>query len=256
MGALYFFAASAWETSDAQEKDSRMSSFPEPALLPLRPRILACRQIEQVDASLAECLGMERDRHVSAGLVTCDQDDSMYVALDHCTKFADVDVVYAKSFYAGAAHASGPYSGEILGVIAGPTPDDVAEGLWALRQALTSAICFYQLEGTSGPAFFPHVISETGRYLAPLAGIETGAPLAYLIAPPLESVIGVDAALKAARVRLCKWLGPPTETNFGGAYLTGNLHDVESAARAFTEAIASIVAAPESGMRRPGRERF
>ena len=48
--------------------------------------------------------GLDPARHVSAGLVTCDQDDSLYAALDHATKSADVDVVYAKSFYAGSAH--------------------------------------------------------------------------------------------------------------------------------------------------------
>jgi ethanolamine utilization protein EutL len=225
------------------------------ALVPLRPRILACRQIEQVEGSLAEAVGLDSARHVSAGLITCDQDDALYAALDHCTKHADVEVVYARSFYAGASHASGPLSGEVLGVIAGPTPDDVAEGLWALRGALATSICFYELEGTSGPAFFPHVIPETGRYLAPLAGLTPGAPLAYLIAPPLESVVGVDAALKAADVTLRKWFGPPTETNFGGAYLTGSVHDVEAAAQAFTEAIAAVVASPEGGLVRPSRER-
>ncbi len=224
-------------------------------LEPLRPQLLSCRQIQAVDAELARGLGLDGARHVSLGLVTCDQDDALYAALDHATKFADVDVVYAKSFYAGAAHASGPLSGEILGIIAGPHPDEVAEGLWALRNALLESICFYRLAGTSGPAFFPHVISETGRYLAPLAGIPVGEPLAYLIAPPVESVVAVDAALKAASVKLCKYFGPPTETNFGGAYLTGTLADVESAAAAFTAAIAEVVASPMSGLVRPERER-
>ena len=106
------------------------------ALIAQRPKLLSVRQLEQVDPQLARSLGLDPKRHVSAGLITCDQDDSLYAALDHATKFADVDVVYAKSFYAGSAHASGPLSGEILGVIAGPDPSEVAEGLWALR-ALT-----------------------------------------------------------------------------------------------------------------------
>lgn len=224
-------------------------------LTPLRPKILSCRQLERVDGALARALGLDPERHVSAGLVTCDQDDSLYAALDHATKFAEVDVVYAKSFYAGSSHASGPLSGEIIGVIAGPDPDEVAEGLWALRQALEKQICFVALQGTTAPAFFPHVISQTGRYLAPLAGIAPGEPLAYLIAPPMESVIGLDAALKAADVRLAKYFGPPTETNFGGGYLVGELDAVEAAARAFTEAIASVVASPLGGLTRPKRER-
>jgi ethanolamine utilization protein EutL len=225
-------------------------------LVPLRPKILACRQIDEVDAQLAKAIGLDADRHVSAGLITCDQDDAMYVALDHATKFAEVDVVYAKSFYAGAAHASGPLSGEILGIIAGPHPAEVAEGLWALRSALLESICFYRFEGTEGPAFFPHVIGHLGRFLAPQAGVEPGTAMAYLIAPPLESVVGLDASLKIADVRLAKWFGPPTETNYGGGYLVGDLHDVESAAKAFTDAIDAIVSSPQAALVRPERERI
>lgn len=225
-------------------------------LVPLRPKILACRMIDEVEPSLAKAIGLDPQKHVSAGLVTCDQDDSLYAALDHATKFAQVDVVYAKSFYAGAAHASGPFSGEILGIIAGPHPAEVAEGLWALREALLNSICFYKLENTEGPAFFPHVIGNLGRYLAPLAGVEVGTAMAYLIAPPIESVIGLDAALKSADVRLAKWFGPPTETNYGGGYLVGDLHDVEIAARAFSDAIAAVVASPQAGLVRPERERI
>ena len=223
---------------------------------PLRPKLLSCRLIEAVDASLAHALQLTFPRHVSLGLVTCDQDDALYAALDHATKFAEVDVVYAKSFYAGAAHASGPLSGECLGILAGKHPDDVSEGLWALRSLLLGSCCFYSLAGAREPAFFPHVIPETGRYLAPLAGIKVGEPLAYLIAPPVESVVGIDAALKAANVRLCHWFGPPTETNFGGAYLTGSLPDVEAAKDAFIAAIAEVVHAPHKAMRRPSHERF
>lgn len=222
----------------------------------LRPKILACRQLDELEPRLARALGLDPKKHVAAGFITADQDDAMYAALDHATKFAEVDVVYARSFYAGAAHASGPYSGEVLGVIAGPHPDEVREGLWAVRQALLETFCFYKLEGTAGPAFFPQVIGNLGRYLSKEAGVEPGTAMAYLIAPPLESQIGLDAALKAADVELKKWFGPPTETNYGGAYLTGALHDVEAAARAFTDAVAEVASSPLGALRRPDRERF
>jgi ethanolamine utilization protein EutL len=218
------------------------------------PRLLSCRLLEQIEPSLGRALGCS-ERHVSVGLVTCDQDDSLYAALDHATKFADVDVVYAKSFYAGSAHASGPFSGEIMGALAGPNPDEVKEGLWALREALARRIHFVTLEGTTAPAFFPHVIEETGRYLAPLAGVPVGSPLAYLIAPPTEAMIGLDAALKAANVKLLKYFGPPTETNFAGGYLGGAVADVHAAAQAFSDAVVSVIRSPMAGMVRPERER-
>ncbi len=223
-------------------------------LVPQKAHLKSVRLIEQLEPSLRASLGCSA-RHVSVGLVTCDQDDSLYAALDHATKFADVEVVYAKSFYAGSAHASGPFSGEVLGVLAGPHPDEVKEGLWALKEALATTIHFVCLEGTTAPTFFPHVIAETGRYLAPLANLPVGSPLAYLIAPPTEALVGLDAALKAANVTLKKFFGPPTETNFAGAYLSGSIADVTAAAEAFVEGVTTVIRAPMGGLVRPARER-
>jgi ethanolamine utilization protein EutL len=106
-----------------------------------------------------------------------------------------------------------------------------------------------------GPAFFPHVIAETGRYLSREAGIAPGEPLGYLIAPPLEATIALDAALKAADVRLLKYFPPPTETNFAGAYITGALHAVEAAAAAFAEAVVDVARRPLAALRTPGYRR-
>jgi ethanolamine utilization protein EutL len=222
----------------------------------LWPKLLACRQIDQVDAQLAAALGLDPNKHTTAGLVTCDQDDPMYVALDHATKFANVEVLFGQSFYAGSRHASGPYSGEILGILGGRDPDEVAEGLLAVRDAL-KVVRFQTFDGPadSQPAFLAHVISETGRYLAPQAGIAPGAPMAYLIAPPLEAVVAVDAALKAAPVKLGKWIPPPSETNFAGAFLVGALHHLEASRDAFVEAVHDVASGPLAAARRPDRLR-
>jgi len=229
-------------------------------LVPLPANLLAIRRIDAVHPQLAASLGLDPEQHHAAGLVTCDQDDALYVALDHATKFAEVDVVFGKSFYAGSKHASGPLSGEVLGILAGADMEAVVEGLWALREGLRDGIHFHTFGGSAGeglspPAFFARVISETGRSLAPQAGIEPGRPMAYLIAPPLEATIAVDAALKAADVTLAKFLPPPSETNFAGAYLTGELADLEAAAVAFVAAIRDVVQSPTSGVRRPDRLR-
>jgi ethanolamine utilization protein EutL len=224
-------------------------------LVALPAKLLAVQKIDQVEAQLGRALGLDPEKHTSAGLLTCDEDDALYTALDHCTKFADVDVMFARSFYAGSKHASGPFSGEILGIVAGQNPDHVAEALWSVREALADGVQFHTFAGENQPAFFAHVIHETGRYLAPLAGVPAGAPIAYLIAPPLEAALGVDAALKAAGVRLLKWMPPPSETNFAGAYLTGELADLEAAAIAFVEAIRAVSRSPLSALRRPERLR-
>jgi len=158
-------------------------------------------------------------------------------------------VVYAKSFYAGASHPSGPLSGECIGIYAARDPAEIDAALAACRAYLENEAWFYAIgvgAGGDDVIFYPHVVAATGRYLAPLAGVAAGAPIAYLIAPPLESIVGIDAACKAATVRLTKWFGPPSETNFGGGYLAGDQSACEAAARAFASAIADVCAAPRT----------
>jgi ethanolamine utilization protein EutL len=230
-------------------------------LVPLPARILACRQLDAADAQLLGALRLDPAAHASLGLVTCDADDALYVALDRATKEAEVEVVFGRSFYAGSRHASGPFSGEALGIVGGRHPDDVAEALWSIRSSLQADVCFHTFGDGNGaaqsgqPAFFAHVLSETGRWLSAQAGIPAGDPMAYLIAPPLESIVGLDAALKSARVRLVKQFPPPTETNFGGGYLAGELADLEAAAVAFVEAIRSVALSPLAALKRPERLR-
>ncbi|MEN9798574.1 MAG: hypothetical protein RL653_2270 [Pseudomonadota bacterium] len=224
------------------------------ALVDLWPVLLSCRQIDQVDAQLGRALGLDPERHRSVGLVTCDQDDPLYVCLDHCTRFAPVEVKYGRSFYAGSRHASGPFSGEVLGMVAGSDPDEVAEALWALREELRR-VRFQSFPGERQPAFLGHVVTQTGSYLSREAGIPRGDPMAYLVAPPAEAVVAIDAALKAAPVTLAKWMPPPTETNFAAAFLSGELHALEAARDAFVAAVGEFAAHPLAAARRPAHQR-
>lgn len=209
-------------------------------LEPIYPKILSVRRLHNAHPSLLEAYGADPSKHSSLGLITCDQDDSTYVALDEATKHSPVDVVYAKSFYAGAAHASGKLSGEILGVIAGANPDEIEEGLKAAIRCLDHDACFYTADADGTIAVFPHVISSLGYYLSEQAGLKFGDSMAYLVAPPMEASIALDAALKAADVRAAKIFPPPTETNFAAAWLTGELPECQAAAEAFAEMVVRV----------------
>ncbi len=215
-------------------------------LEPVRPNVLATRFLPAAPADLLRAYGFAEAEHGSLGLITCDQDDSLYVALDEATKQAPVDVVFGQSFWAGSAHASGPFSGEALGIIAGPGPDEVREGMAACVRSLEQDACFYRANDAGTLLIFPHVVHAIGTYLAAESGLQPGAAMAYLIAPPLEAVIGLDAALKAADVRLQKNFAPPTPTNFAGAYLAGDLEQVEAAALAFAETIVRFAREPRA----------
>jgi ethanolamine utilization protein EutL len=212
-------------------------------LVPIVPKALAVRTIPRVDEQLAASLKLP-DGLRAVGMLTCTSDDALYVALDEGTKAAPVEVVYARSFYAGSSFPSGPLSGEAIGIYAARDPDEVRAALDACLQSLEREAWFYAADDAGALAFFPHVVRATGTYLSREAGIAVGAPMAYLIAPPLESLIGLDAALKAAPVKLVKQFAPPSETNYGGGYLTGALPDCEAAARAFAAAVVDVARAP------------
>jgi ethanolamine utilization protein EutL len=213
------------------------------ALERIHAEILAVRVIPNVDPDLAKQFNLKPHQR-SLGIFTSTVDDIGYTALDEATKRSDVEVVYGRSFYAGAAHASGPLSGEMIGIIAGPSPDEVKSGLEAVFQTAESDAFFEALNPEKTHAIYAHVVSRTGSYLSREAGIPQGEPLAYLIAPPLEAVYGLDAALKAADVELVKFFGPPSETNFGGGLLTGSQSACQAAADAFRQAILDIANNP------------
>jgi ethanolamine utilization protein EutL len=213
-------------------------------LEPITPIVLSVRRLPRADAALIRGYGGDPARHAALGLVTCDQDDAMYVALDEATKHAPVDVIFAKSFYAGSAHASGRLSGEILGVLAATEPEAIEHGLDALLRCLAHDACFYDADGKRTVTVFPHVIASLGHYLSREAGLAVGDAMAYLVAPPIEATIGLDAALKAADVRAVRIQPPPTETNFACAWLTGTLDACEASAVAYAAAVVDVATAP------------
>jgi ethanolamine utilization protein EutL len=214
-------------------------------LEPIVPNVLSVRRLPHADPAMVRAYGGDPERHTALGLVTCDQDDPTYVALDEATKHAPVDVIFAKSFYAGSAHASGRLSGEILGVLGAADPESIDQALDALVRCLAHDACFYDADGKRTVTVFPHVITALGEYLSREAGLSPGTPMAYLVAPPIEATIGLDAALKAAEVRVVRVVPPPTETNFACAWLTGSLDACEAAATAYAAAVVDVALTPK-----------
>ena len=209
----------------------------------IRPNILGIKIISNISPEMAQKLELE-PHHKSLGLITTDCDDVTYTALDEATKAAEVDVVYAKSMYAGAANASTKLAGEVLGIIAGPSPAEVRSGLNAVVDFMEYGATFISANDDDSIAYYAHCVSRTGTYLSEVAGIREGEALAYLVAPPLEAMYALDAAMKAADVKMCELFAPPTETNFGGALLTGSQSACKAACDAFAEAVKSVADNP------------
>ena len=202
-------------------------------------KVLAVRYIPNASRALCTGLGVSPETP-SLALLTTDSDDATYIALDEATKAADVTVCYGRSFYAGAANASTPFAGEVLGILAAATPGAARSGMEAALAAL-ERIGFREAHGVP---YLAHTVSSCGSFLAKEAGVPMGSALAYLIAPPLESMAALDGALKAADVKLCKLYAPPTETNFGGALLSGSRSACAAACDAFAAAVETIARQP------------
>ena len=205
-------------------------------------KVLAVRYLANASPALCKALGAPKG-YPSLAMLTTDCDDATYIALDAATKAADVKVCYGRSFYAGAANASTPNAGEVIGILAGATPGAVRSGMEAALSTL-ERVGFDQAGQVS---FLAHTVSSVGSYLAKEAGVPEGSAIAYLIAPPLEAMYAMDSALKAADVKLCKLYAPPSETNFGGGLLSGTQSACDAACAAFAEAVAEVAARPREG---------
>ena len=187
----------------------------------IKTTVLSVKLIPNADPMLREALNLQEDER-SLGLLTTDCDDVSYAALDEATKKAEVRVAYARSMYAGAVNASTKLAGEFIGILAGRNPAEVRSGLDAAILYIEQDACFYSANGDDSIVYFAHCISRTGSYLSGAAGVPEGTAMAYLIAPPLEAMVGLDAALKAAQVEMKVFYGPPSETNFAGGCLREN----------------------------------
>ena len=205
-------------------------------------KILSVRYIPNAAPALCDGLGISR-KTPSLALLTTDCDDATYIALDEATKAADVTVSYGRSFYAGAANASTPYAGEVIGILSAATPGAVRSGM----EAAVGALKRIGFTNVAGIPCLAYTVSSCGSFLSKEAGVPQGAALAYLIAPPLEAMVGLDAAMKASDVKLCKLYPPPSETNFAGGLLSGSRSACEAACDAFTAAVQTIARNPIEG---------
>ena len=202
--------------------------------------VLAVQYLASATEGLCRQLGAPEGFPCLA-LITTDCDDATYIALDEATKSAEVQVCFGSSFYAGAANASTPNAGEVLGILCAATPGAARSGMDAVLAAL-GRIGFQQAKDVP---YLAYTVSSCGSFLAKEAGVAEGSALAYLIAPPLESMYALDFALKAADVKLCKLYTPPSPTNFGGGLLTGTQSACAAACAAFADAVAEVAEKPK-----------
>lgn len=213
--------------------------------LKIGAKVCSMQAIPNVDSAFAESLKLSPGM-TSLGIFTADSDDVAYIAADEATKQADVEVVYGRSMYAGASNTPSPTSGEVIIMFAGKSPSDINAALSSVIQSVGNEIAFHWANETRNIAYLSHVVTSCGSYLSQMTGIDKGESLAYLVAPAVEAAVGLDAALKAAEVRLLSFIEPPSPTNYGGAFLHGSQAACRAAALAFSNVVKRIALTPIS----------
>ncbi|MCQ2561623.1 MAG: ethanolamine utilization microcompartment protein EutL [Clostridia bacterium] len=209
----------------------------------IQTNVLSVQVIPNADANLLKNLGAP-EGHRSLGIFTADCDDVSYSALDEATKKANVSVVYARSMYAGSGNASTALAGEFIGILSAPDPAEIKSGLDAAVDYATNDAAFYTANDDGSVVYFANLISRTGSYLSAQAGVPEGTSMAYLIAPPAEAIVALDAAVKASGAELKLFYGPPTETNFAGGLLVGDQAACREACEAFAAAVEKVAMQP------------
>src|SRR5690625_2110778 len=207
-------------------------------------QVLGVKMIPNVSPYLAKEFNLKPFQK-SLGIITGDIDDIVFTALDEATKSSDVEVVYAESMYAGSDYPSSPLAGEVIGILAGRNPEEVRSGLNVAVDKIENEVHFISANDDDSIIYFAHCVSRTGSFLSKEANIPEGEAIAYLIAPPLEAMYALDFAIKAAAVEVKAFFGPPTETNFGGAMLTGNQSACQAACDAFSDAVQRVAENPK-----------
>ncbi len=209
----------------------------------IQPSVTAVRLISSISPDFKKQLKLPA--YISSiGIISADSDDVAYIAADEATKQADVEVLYGRSLYAGAAHSSSPTAGEVMIILGGKSPAEVRAGIDAMVATIEQGPKFCWANDEKTVAFLAYLVSSTGSYLSASANIKRGEALAYLIAPPVEATFGLDAALKAASVEMAMYVPPPSETNYSGGFLTGEQAACQAACHAFHDAVVDIANAP------------
>lgn len=206
----------------------------------LRAEVVCSQLIPNVSEELAT--SMKLPSHIkSLGLLTGSIDDVTFIAADEATKAANVEVVYGECLFSALNAPYTGLAGEAIVILGGPNPAEVISGMEAAKRMLGEGAYYINANDEGSSIYMSYCISGVGSYFANSFNIPEGISMAYCIAPPIEAYCGVDAAVKAADVRIVESYFPPLHTsNFAGALMVGTQSACKAACEAFSESVIFV----------------
>lgn len=211
----------------------------------MRGKVVCTQIIPSVSEAMAASMKLE-PHHKSLGFFTGNIDDVTFISCDEATKGANVEVVYAECTFSALNAPYTALAGEAIVIFAGENPAEVESAIEIAKRTMESdAACFVSANDDDSCIYLAYCISGVGTHLGGKEGIPEGISMAYCIAPPVESFYGVDAALKAADVKIAQQYFPPLNTcNFAGALMIGTQSACKAACNAFAAAVERVANNP------------
>ena len=162
------------------------------------------------------------ENHESMAIFSADCEDVMWLAVDDATKKAKIKVIQIET---------------VTAIISGEKVADVKSGLQYAKDYIENKSGNYSLneEGTLG--YYVDYVPRIGKYYQESLGLSEGTSIAYLVSAPVESMYGLDKALKAADVKIAELSEIPSRVNTGGAIVYGTESACRSAVEAFAEGV-------------------
>nr|WP_320025493.1 ethanolamine utilization microcompartment protein EutL [uncultured Acetobacterium sp.] len=203
----------------------------------LKAKVISAKLLTAVEEIMIKKFELP-ENHSDIGIFTTETDEAGYVAIDEATKEANITAAYARSSYGGVGCENG---GQMLGVISGTSIDDVKAGLNYIVDFISRKSGLYSANEDGSITYFAQTIASIGSYFSNRLNLPKGTAIAYVAAPPLEGIIGVDEVLRTTEVTVVEFWDTPTTTNRSGAIFTGTSSDCDAACRTFAQAVIKSV---------------
>ncbi|MEE1228993.1 MAG: BMC domain-containing protein [Lachnospiraceae bacterium] len=184
----------------------------------------------------------EGDR--AMGVISCDHEETMLLALDDASKKADITVLYAQTVYEGRHYSWSRYGGEITAIITGKNVSDVSSGIRYIDDYIRRGDDLFLISGENCTMYYAQVTPHAGPFFRDRYGIAQGSAYAYLLGDPIASMYALDHALNASQTHIAKLQRPQTRDNKAGAIVVGTEAACKTAADVFSKVVEQIARRP------------
>ncbi len=182
--------------------------------------------------------------HQSVGLISCDDEDAMYPALDDASKKSKIKILHVQCVYVGKDNTWHHFRQANTAIISGPLVADVKSGLSYAKEYLERRSDCYLVHEDPPVSCYAGWTPQAGPYFQDQFGIPADSAYAYLVAGPMEASYALDFALKAGKTKVASMSEVITRSNTIDTVLYGTESACRSATEAYLQAVERYAADP------------